>query len=378
MQENQVPKETFKFLNGTSTKEEKASLLAWYDSIDHPIVYHNYALDQSVRSVKKKLIRELTSEHKKPGVLLWPRLVAAAVVILASYFGWRVVENKMNTVDTPTNAQLAAIKPAKERAIIILENGEEIDLDQLAPNESVTRGDVKIMKDGNGEVTYLNDKTGVPQTNTIRVPKGSVYTLTLSDGSRVKLNSESKLTYLAQFGAGDRKVALEGEGYFEIQKTSNKDRFTVVTEQQEIEVFGTKFNVKSFGDEGKTFTTLAEGSVQVTSTQHKKVLLIKPQQQVYTDDKASLSVKTVDIDQVLGWTNGQFVFDGVDNDDTFNEIARWYDIDIKYLKNTRNDQYVGNIPRNLALDKLIALLSYAELQIKAIKGNNNRIRLLIN
>lgn len=378
MQENQVPRETSKFLNGTSTKEEKASLLAWYNSIDHPIEYHDDALNHSVRSVKKKLIKQLAAEHKKPAVLLWPRLVAAAVLILASYFGWRIVENRMYTVQTPTNAQLAAIQPAKERAIIILENGEEIDLDKLAPNDSLQRGDVTIMKDGNGEVTYLNNKTGVPQMNTIRVPKASVYTLTLSDGSRVTLNSESKLTYPTQFSKGNRKVSLEGEGYFEIQKTPNKDRFIVVTDQQEIEVYGTKFNVKSFGDEGKTFTTLAEGSVQVTSTQHKKILPLKPQQQIYTDDKASLSVKTVDLDQVLGWTNGQFVFDGVDNDDTFNEIARWYDIDIRYLKNTRNDQYIGIIPRNLALDKLIALMSYAELQIKPIKAKNNRIRLLIN
>ncbi|MGN0021499.1 MAG: FecR family protein [Sphingobacterium hotanense] len=270
------------------------------------------------------------------------------------------------------------IKPARERAIITLETGEEINLDNLKINESIQIGDITVVKNSQGQVSYINSKTGEPQMNSIRIPKASIYTVTLSDGSKVTLNSESKLTYPSVFKNGDRTVVLEGEGYFEIEHTPNKDRFIVQTEQQEVEVLGTKFNIKASDRENTTFTTLASGSVKVNSRSKPEHQVIKPGQQAYSARNGSLAIQAVDLEKVLGWTNGQFIFDGTNNKETFDEIARWYDVDIQHQANSRNNEYIGKIPRHLTLDKLISLMNYAEIDIQARIDKNNRIKLLIN
>ena len=207
----------------------------------------------------------MNSINEKPKRVLnnyWLRIAAAAVLLIVGYFGWLQYQ-KEEIPQLASATQLAAIKPAQERAIITLENGQEIDLDQLAINEQVHVGDIIIIKDSKGQVSYINSKTGEPQMNSIRVPKASIYTLALSDGSKVTLNSESKLSYPSQFEGQVRKVKLEGEAYFEIQKTADHKQFIVETDLQEIEVLGTKFNIKAFDFDDENFSTLAEGSVKV-------------------------------------------------------------------------------------------------------------------
>lgn len=378
MQKNQLPKETLDFLKGTSSKEEDARVIAWYDQLDFTQQNNDELVNQISSRSKEKIFQKIGKEKNRASIYSWSRLVAAAVLLIVGFFAWKTISRSNNLSQDATESQLAMIKPARERAIITLETGEEINLDNLKINESIQIGDITVVKNSQGQISYINSKTGEPQMNSIRIPKASIYTVTLSDGSKVTLNSESKLTYPSVFKNGDRTVVLEGEGYFEIEHTPNKDRFIVQTEQQEVEVLGTKFNIKAFDRENTTFTTLASGSVKVNSRSKPEHQVIKPGQQAYSARNGSLAIQAVDLEKVLGWTNGQFIFDGTNNKETFDEIARWYDVDIQHQANSRNNEYIGKIPRHLTLDKLISLMNYAEIDIQARIDKNNRIKLLIN
>ncbi len=377
MQDNKPPKETTKFLQHSSNPEENAQVLFWYDQLGFDTENSDEIADQITFSAKERLMQQLILENKRRTFRMWSRITAAAAILLIGFFAWKTNYSPQSTLKDATDAQLAAVNPAKEHAIITLETGEEIDLDRLAINESIQIGDIKIIKNSKGEVSYINSKTGEAQMNSIRVPKASIYSLTLSDGSKVTLNAESKLTYPSAFAGKDRTVKLEGEGYFDVKHTSNDSRFIVETQKQEIEVLGTKFNIKAFPKEENSYTTLASGSVRVKSNVQNNPQILKPGQQARTDNGGKLTVKNADLEKVLGWTNGQFVFDGENNGETFEEISRWYDVDISYQRNSKNIEYVGKIPRNLTLDKLIELMSYAGLHVDATIDHHNRINLKI-
>lgn len=109
---------------------------------------------------------------------------------------------------------------------------------------------------------------------TINVPNGQQKQLTLSDGTRVWLNGGSTLSYGSGFGTADRRVVLQGEGFFEVASDAGMP-FTVETDKITIRVLGTSFNVKDYGDEDNVQTTLISGSIQVSvnGDRDKKILL---------------------------------------------------------------------------------------------------------
>lgn len=359
------------FLN--SKAENRREITEWYDDlyVDTPI---SLAEQDSIRRRAKERIEYAIK--REPVSINYKRIygwsAAAAVAVLSGYFVW----STFYKMDVATHTDLAQVAPAKERAIIVLEDGKEIDLDQLAMNQRIQVGQIIISKDEQGKVSYHDASSGKEkvQINSLHVPKAATYQLTLVDGTRVTLNSDSKLTYPSSFGAGDRIVQLDGEGYFEVSKTSNKSKFIVQANKQRIQVLGTKFNVKSYSQEDKEQTTLAEGSVHVSIGTNSTMLV--PDQQASSTGQ-SLEKKTVDVEDVLSWTKGQFCFDGTNTEEVLREVARWYDIEINYKRKEGAAQYTGKIPRNLSLDKLIELLNYAELKTHAQIGSNKRINLTI-
>lgn len=356
------------FLN---TKAGRQEVVDWYDQLSVNSTIEESKVQRIQSRAKDRVLARIRMDTKRRSLGIFYRVAAAAAVIICGYFSW----NYFAQPQLATDEQLAQIAPAKQKAIIVLADGKEIDLDQLVLNQSVTVGEIIITKDDQGKISYHNAKDGSKriQPNILRIPKAATYQLTLVDGTRVTLNSDSKLTYPSSFGTGDRVVEIEGEAYFEVARTSNKSRFIVQAKSQRIEVLGTKFNIRAYADEQKEQTTLAEGVVQVTLDRQK--VMLKPSQQASTSE-GKLIMEAANLDKVLSWTEGQFYFDGTNTKEVLEEIARWYDIDIDYSTRV-SVQYKGKIPRNLSLDKLIQLLNYAELRTKAVIGDNKRINLII-
>lgn len=363
------------FLN--AKKRTDKDIILWYDALKSNSSIDENEVIRIQQDVKKRLFEvvapDLNLEKNKVKTYLSWSIAAAVALIIAGY----VLIKRLNRLEVINPNELTYVLPAQERAIIVLENGEEIDLDKIAVDASIQVGEIRIIKDAQGRVTYkdLNPNDEKIRRNTIKVPKASTYQLLLTDGTKVTLNSDSKLTYPTTFESGDRIVRLDGEAYFEVNKTANRSKFIVEANAQKIEVLGTKFNVKSYQSENLVQTTLEEGAVNVHYKD--KSFLLKPNEQLRSSN-THVEKRKIDIDEILSWTRDQFCFDGTNTEEVLQEIARWYAISVIYKPNASYEQYKGKIPRNLSLDRLIELLSYAGLKVKAQKIDNQDIILFID
>lgn len=178
-------------------------------------------------------------------------------------------------------------------------------------------------------------------TETI-APRGQKSQIILSDGTKVWLNSETKIRYPGNFSQDQRDVYLEGEAFFEVTKNSHRP-FVVHTSELNVNVLGTKFNVKAYPDEGRIETSLFEGKVSLelkepaaTGQTGKK---LKPGQSfVYDRASHQLTASRFLGEEINGWKKNQLIF----KDDTFSnlvrKVERWYDVKIIYDEKQFNDR----------------------------------------
>lgn len=165
--------------------------------------------------------------------------------------------------------------------------------------------------------------------NTIQTPRGKDFKVTLSDGTEVTLNSESTLSYPADFRGNERVVHLKGEAYFKVTKNAHKP-FIVKTDYLQTKVLGTGFNVKAYPD-SKPHITLIEGSVMVKLNKNNAVVKLNPGEDVSLINDNTLNVESVDTRRYTSWTNGYFFFDDASLEDIMRELGRWYNVNVEFV-----------------------------------------------
>ena len=163
--------------------------------------------------------------------------------------------------------------------------------------------------------------------NTVEVPKGQRASLMLSDGTRIWLNSQSKLIYPTQFSDKERNVRLEGEAFFEVAHKEHLP-FVVHSPLLAIKVLGTKFNVKAYLTE-KSVETLAEVNVEVETNDCKNKLTLKPNEQISYSESSGLTLeKNINTNTVKLWMNGEGAFIQCRLDNIVRDLERKFDVKI--------------------------------------------------
>jgi ferric-dicitrate binding protein FerR (iron transport regulator) len=161
--------------------------------------------------------------------------------------------------------------------------------------------------------------------STIEAPVGQRVFVTLNDGSTVWLNSRSKLQIPQRFDGKTRKVYLDGEAYFEVEKDKNKP-FIVETSRYDVRVFGTKFNVLNYSEMAMFETTLMEGSVQVVNASKNEDIMLAPNEQVCLVNNR-LQKNTIDnTPNYLTWTEGILTFDSEPFSEIIDKLELYYDV----------------------------------------------------
>src|SRR5690606_9773733 len=168
----------------------------------------------------------------------------------------------------------------------------------------------------------------------LSTPKGGMYQVVLSDGTKVWLNAASTLTYPSEFSEEKREAALSGEGYFEVSGMNNRP-WVVRRSRQEITVLGTSFNINAYRDEPETVTTLVSGSVRVSSSVSSEAgspagQLLRPSEQATLTANGQLLKQRVNVSDALAWKQGRFSFENKSFRQVMDELARWYDVEIVY------------------------------------------------
>ena len=142
---------------------------------------------------------------------------------------------------------------------------------------------------------------------TVEIPNGSKTTISLPDGTTVLLNGGSRVVYSQGFGITDRNLSLYGEGYFEVERNENLP-MRIKSDNISVEVLGTKFSYRDYGNESESYVALTQGSVQVFAGD-EMVKLVPGQAAILNPSNSHLTVSEGHNDNFLAWRDGRFIFD---------------------------------------------------------------------
>lgn len=261
------------------------------------------------------------------------------------------------------------IEAGTDKATLTLENGTNVLL------ENGTTFQTQNASSNGREIVYKSNEQKPTKIayNYLTIPRGGQFFIKLSDGTEVWLNSESQLKYPVAFVDGEnREVELVyGEAYFDVSPSSKHkgSKFRVMNKSQEVEVLGTKFNIKAYQNENSVFTTLVEGKVAVNTFDKKQQLL--PNQQLHLNIKTNTStIKTVDVNDEISWKDGVFSFKRKSLEDIMKVISRWYDLDVQFINpEIKNAGFNGIIDKNQKIEDILETIkNYGILKEYEIKN----------
>lgn len=257
------------------------------------------------------------------------------------------------------------VDPARDEAILLLEGGEKFSLQDIKAGDSVQMGDIKLVNI-DGQLSYER-KEGAGTQHVVQTPKGGQINMTLPDGTKVWLNADSRISFLSNLGTADREVTITGEAYFEVAKLEGK-RFTIKNGAGEIDVLGTKFNVRAYPEDKSMQTALVEGSLALKTNTER--VLLKPNQIGITSATKRISVTEHDnITDIIAWKNGLFLFKNTTMPDIGRQLGRWYNIDVQLSEALATKKITGKIERNVKLSQVLKMLYYLGIET-TMKDNN--------
>ncbi|MBO9571340.1 MAG: FecR family protein [Chitinophagaceae bacterium] len=375
-------------LAGVLSDEDKQELDAWINASDDHRLFADEVNDrevflsdlqtlqpgylsdreqQTLARIKAELFPEREIKYSMHRIhflkTTWFRYAAAIILIfgIGAYL-WNT-QQKAKPLITSTKPVPVKndVLPGGQKATLTLSDGKKIELNNAA-SETITDGSLSI-NNNNGQLVYGQTGRGeingsvVQQRdngkiayNTMSTPSGGQYQVILPDGTKVWLNAVSSITYPTVFTDENRTVTINGELYFEVAKNIHKP-FIVKVANQQITVLGTEFNVNAYTDEPVLKTSLIEGSVRVGS-------------QVLKPGEACINGKVfiTNIEQDVAWKKGVFSFSQADIKTVMRQIARWYDVQVKFVGELPTGKLTGKIDRNLTLIEVLDLLSQSKFK----------------
>lgn len=286
---------------------------------------------------------------------------AAAITILLCvgiYFNRQPVNTSIS--DYVNSTEQSSFNDS-DKVTVILNEGDNIVLD--GDDEALTYSKTGSQVSTAGNDTYSQNikKDGKINYNTILVPYGKRSNVTLSDGSKVWLNSGSKLVYPAVFTSSKREVYLEGEAIFDVAHNASNP-FVVLSKHQEVEVLGTVFNVSSYPDDQDNFVVLKSGSVQVSynkvedfDNKKNQNITITPGTLVNLNLKSNrILTQNVNVDQYFSWRDGLLILKNNDLSYITRRLSRYYNVPIVIENKTiANETFSGYLDLNENLEKVI-------------------------
>ena len=363
-----------KYIAGQCSQEEEAQLYAYMDGFKM-LESDLHGADQADLQYKDQLFIKINqtiaaAERPKTLKLVWLRYAAAVLLILAA--GYLFIDNKQSHPGQPNTQKLthvnkAPIAPGRNTATLTLSDGSVLDLEHLKNGTIASTGGTQVKKADEGSIIYqvVEDGSNPGGLNTISVPAGGQYQVILPDGTAVWLNALSSLTYPTTFKGKTREVMLRGEAYFEVAKDPSRP-FTARVDEMKVRVLGTHFNINAY-DSRRYKTTLLEGSVQVSKA-HKTALLKPGQQSVMNFDAESIKVAEVNVNKIVAWKNGYFMFQDDRIIDIMAQISRWYNVDVAFEGAVTQETFGGIYSRNKDINELLKGLELTGLVRFKIEG----------
>lgn len=369
---------------GQCTEEEEKLFQSWYSEDEKNREYFEKAksyFNRYYSGNEERVVdrdgawEEFITHTRKSGHNFTIRKILkyAAVIALPLLGSWAaytyITKNKSN--ESLVLAQ-ESLLPGGAKAVLVLGNGKEILLSQENHSDTVARENNVIINHQENGLQYNSQGESNDQAvarNTIITPRGGEYQVTLSDGTKISLNADSKLIFPVEFPQDIRKVQLIGEAYFEVAR-NEKAPFVVETQAGKIRVLGTTFNVSAYSNDDIIQTTLVTGSVSFTDPKSSSEQIIRPGEQItYNRNDQSIQVQKVNTDIYCSWRNGLFILEAQRLEDIMKRISRWYDVEVFYQSQEAKDLvFTGDLEKYEKCDVILGIIELSTKVQFSIKG----------
>ena len=350
----------YRKLEGRLSLEEEKRFDVWLNENEEHRRYFDHMREEFSREEKRKLSEQEIQEAwlmfetrvqkqrrvEKKRYLLWNAGIAASVVVVLCCCLFLYLYKSAHQEALPI-AQ--AIVPGQNHAVLEMADGSVHYLGkknysfQEKTGNRVIADSAKLSYELSSEEEYV---TGEVVYNKLRVPKGGEYRIELTDGTKVWLNSDSRLQYPVVFEKDKREVYLEGEGYFEVEPDTARP-FIVHAGMQNVTVLGTSFGITCYAGEINDYTTLVSGKVKVTFEEMDKSYVLQPGMQVaYNKESGIVTEQKVDVAEYVAWKDGLYVFKQKRLEDILATLSRWYDFQVFYRDEAAKDvMFSGEVKR---------------------------------
>ena len=312
----------------SSTPEEEKNYRAWLDENPEHQKIADRILKKKTNEKNSRLIKSFSSQkawekvypllggNQSGTVFSWKKSLKYAALILlllvpASYFIYHWISEET----------ISDITPGTLGGELILSDGKSFNLSDNNFPENAVRAFVIDSKGINYQIPANKPQVKEIQ-NTLRTLQGMECLITLSDGTRVHLNAETRLTYPVCFSSKERIVQIEGEAYFDVAP-DKEHPFIVKTSHTSIRVTGTSFNVRAYADEDTESTTLISGTVRINS-RNEEFELVPNQHYTYNKNTGTNTVANVNTDLYTSWESGSFIFLNVPLENVMSYLSKWY------------------------------------------------------
>lgn len=345
-----------KYKAGQCSEQEQALLNSWYlHQLERPVNLSLQEIEAAEAQNRTDIFNHIKLAGQARSRRLWMTGIAASLLFAVLAFGIVFLQKDREQIKSNQTAYVNDIAPGKNQAVLQLSGGKTIQLNQN--KGSVVFDAIGAAYNDGTELDAASEEGKASTVITAITPNGGTYSFVLSDGTKVWLNAASSIRFPQHFdNKTARRVELTGEAFFEVAsiKTASADGlptkvpFIVATDDQEIEVLGTQFNVNSYKNEIQTKTTLLEGSVKLTGIDQQRSLnngvLLKPgYTAVLKGNKFVIS--EADIEEALAWKNGYFLFRNESLHSIMRKISRWYDVEVVYEGDFENREFEGSMSR---------------------------------
>jgi len=340
--------------------QQKQELTGIIDKVIEYFRFHDRKERDDETDMWERISREIEQQEKeaqtkkyiKRGVI---PVSIAACLLLAYVIGKGELSVNNWTLDTYVD-QLADVAEASGQVQLLLSGKHKVQID---------KDTVGIIYSSDGKIQIEQEEHTVGETvenadetkgfNQIIVPKGKYSQLTLSDGTRMHVNSGTRVVYPRVFADARREIYVEGEIYLDVTPDKNRP-FVVKTHQFNVEVLGTSFNVNAYKGKEQSEVVLVEGSVRL-SDKYQKEVLMKPDNLVVVSEGRASCIKRVRAKDYTAWIDGLLILYNEPLMSVFERLNRFYDVPIVVAPAIQHEIVDGKLDLRLPLSELVRMIS---------------------
>ncbi len=325
-----------------------------------------------------RLEKNVVLLKKKQQKYIWPRVVAAACVVLAMCVGSLLYFQKNNQTTFFTIENLVPVDSTLTEVELKLTNLERVSVTNNAVIRLKNSGTIHVNQE---EITVADNTLNVnssksatkPKMNVLQVPRGRYSSVILADGTKVWVNSGSVLHFPNSFEKEHRTIYANGEIYLEVAKDTSRP-FYVKTSKMDVRVLGTSFNVTAYNDETYQSVVLVEGRVEIKSKTGSKQVIEPTERLILTENQISVSkVNTYDY---TSWKDGIFLFTDQSLGYVAQRLSRYYHVDFICTPEIKNYSCSGKL---VLFDNLNKVLHTLEKSFPiSCEETGNKIKLSSN